>query len=392
MKKYIKLLVPTILAIILILPFNNVQAKTLGELKKAYETTLNKYNETKNNIKLTEEQISSAKSRIDSIYTEMAQAEKDIQNTTNEITKLNNQIAEKEKQMKELMKFFQVSSGESTYLEYIFSADSITDFIYRVSVTEQLSKYNNNLIDEMHKMIDKNNKNIESLHKKEDSLKSLQSELTEKVTELSKSKDALGEESLSYEEELKAQKSILDYYTKSGCKDNEDVSSCGSAQLPAGTKFWRPLSSGCITENYGYRICPFHGKEIHSGMDMACGNHKIYAVSDGKVKYTGYSRGGYGNYIVIHHNINGRKYSSLYGHLAAIYVKQGDIVNKDTVIGLMGSTGASTGTHLHLNIYNGWYLQAGESASLTDPRNYINFPTYNGGAYARFADRTTYYN
>ena len=79
MKKYIKLLVPTILTIILILPFNNVQAKTLGELKKAYETTLNKYNETKNNIKLTEEQISSAKSRIDSIYTEMAQAEKDIQ-------------------------------------------------------------------------------------------------------------------------------------------------------------------------------------------------------------------------------------------------------------------------------------------------------------------------
>ena len=97
---------------------------------------------------------------------------------------------------------------------------------------------------------------------------------------------------------------------------------------------------------------------------MACGDHKIYAVSDGKVKYTGYSRGGYGNYIV----------------------------NKDTVIGLMGSTGASTGTHLHLNIYNGWYLQAGESASLTDPRNYINFPTYNGGAYARFANRTTYYN
>ena len=83
MKKYIKLLVPTILTIILILPFNNVQAKTLGELKKAYENTLNKYNETKNNIKLTEEQISSAKSRIDSIYNEMAQAEKDIQNTTN---------------------------------------------------------------------------------------------------------------------------------------------------------------------------------------------------------------------------------------------------------------------------------------------------------------------
>ena len=66
MKKYIKLLVPTILTIILILPFNNVQAKRLGELKKAYETTMKKYNVTKNNNKLTEEQISSGKSRIDS--------------------------------------------------------------------------------------------------------------------------------------------------------------------------------------------------------------------------------------------------------------------------------------------------------------------------------------
>lgn len=392
MKNYLKFIVPTIITITLLFPFLNVEAKTFGDLKKTYEDTLSKYNETKNNIKLTEEQISSTKSRIESIYTEMEQAEKDIQSTTNEITKLNSQIAEKEQQMKELMKFFQVSSGESTYLEYIFEADSITDFIYRISVTEQLSKYNNELIDEMHRMIEKNNKNIEELHKKEDSLKKLQSELTEKVTELSKSKDALGEESLSYEEELKAQKSILEYYEKAGCKDNEDISSCGNAQLPAGTKFWRPLSSGCITENYGYRICPFHGKEIHSGMDMACGDHKIYSVSDGKVKYVGYSKGGYGNYIVIHHNINGRKYSSLYGHLAAIYVKQGDIVTKDSVIGLMGSTGASTGTHLHLNIYNGWYLQPGESASLTDPRNYINFPSYNGGSYSRFADRTTYYN
>ena len=118
MNKYLKYIVPTIITIILIIPFNNVQAKTLGELKKTDENTLNKYNETKNNIKLTEEQISNTKSRIDSIYTEMAQAEKDIQNTTNEITKLNNQIAEKEKQMKELMKFFQVSSGESTYLDF----------------------------------------------------------------------------------------------------------------------------------------------------------------------------------------------------------------------------------------------------------------------------------
>ena len=382
-----------IILIFFLIPIN-VNAKTLNEIKNEYNELEKKYNNTENNKKITESEINSAKNRIESIYDEMSLSEEEIQKITNEITKLNEQISEKENQTKELMKFFQVSSNESSYLEYIFSADSITDFIYRISVTEQLSKYNNNLIKEMHTMIDKNNKNIESLHKKEENLKNLQTELNEKLDVLSSERDKLYDESLSLQDELKAQKSIIDYYVKVGCKDNEDVSSCGSAKLPAGTKFYRPLSSGCITDNYGWRIHPIYGyKKFHSGMDMACGDHKIYAVSDGKVKITSYGyNGGYGNYIVIHHNINGKKYSSLYAHLSSINVKQGDMVTKDTVIGIMGSTGASTGTHLHLSIYSGLYLEPGEKYTLVNPRDYINFPSYNGGAYKYFSDRTSYYN
>ena len=159
-----------IILIFFLIPIN-VNAKTLNEIKNEYNELEKKYNNTENNKKITESEINSAKNRIESIYDEMSLSEEEIQKITNEITKLNEQISEKENQTKELMKFFQVSSNESSYLEYIFSADSITDFIYRISVTEQLSKYNNNLIKEMHTMIDKNNKNIESLHKKEENLK-----------------------------------------------------------------------------------------------------------------------------------------------------------------------------------------------------------------------------
>ena len=176
MKRYLRLIVPTIITIVMLFPFNIVQAKTLGQLKKEYDAILNKYNSTGNNINATESEIKNAKNRVESIYTEIDNAEKEIQATTSEIAKLNESINEKDRQTKELMKFFQVSQGESTYLEYIFSADSITDFIYRITVTEQLSKYNNKLIDEMNNMISQNNKNIENLHKKEQSLKSLQNE------------------------------------------------------------------------------------------------------------------------------------------------------------------------------------------------------------------------
>ena len=123
----------------------------------------------------------------------------------------------------ELIKFFQVSQGESTYLEYIFSADSITDFIYRVSVTEQLSKYNDKLIKDMNAMIKENNKNIDSLHEKEESLKSLQEELNDKVKILSSQKESLHEESASIQEEIESAKQILEAYTSLGCSDDEDI-------------------------------------------------------------------------------------------------------------------------------------------------------------------------
>lgn len=387
MKKYIINLFIILISFIIV-PIN-VNAKTLGELKEEYNKLEQQYSSKNNEIKYTESEISAAQSRIQSIYTELEVADKEIQSITKEISKLNESIFEKDAQTKELMKFFQLSQGESTYLEYIFSADSITDFIYRITVTEQLSKYNDKLINEMNEMIDQNNKNINALHAKEESLTSLQKELSEKLVILSSKKESLHSESLDIEEEIKAKKSVLDYYVKAGCKDNEDVSICTSS-LPPGTKFYRPVSSGCITSNYGYRICPIHGQELHSGIDMACGDRKIYSVSDGQVGVTGYSKS-MGNYIVIWHNINGKKYSSVYMHLASIYVKQGDIVNKDTNIGYMGTTGASTGVHLHLSIYIGYYLKLGESYSLTDPRNYINFPTYNGISYSYFYNRTTYY-
>ena len=385
MKKVLKILLITI-SLSLFIPFN-VQAKTLGELKKEYDELEAKYSSTNQSIEYTESEIDDAKAQIQSIYSEIDLAEKEIQEITGEITKLNESILEKDEQIKELIKFFQVSQGESTYLEYIFSANSITDLIYRVSVTEQLSEYNDKLIDEMNDMIVENNKNIDALHEKEENLKNLQEELSEKVVILSSQRESLHEESASLLEEIESAKQILDTYTKLGCKDDEDIYTCANSELPYGTKFWRPVTVAAVTDEYGWRICPFHGPEIHSGIDMSGYDYTIYAISDGKVKYTGYNSG-MGNYIVIDHNINGENYSSVYMHIdwGGIFVSEGQIVNKDTIIARMGTTGSSTGTHLHLSIYKGLY---GRGGYLVNPRDYINFPST---MYQYWYNRTSYYN
>ena len=385
--KKLKYIIP--LLIILLIPIN-ASAKTLGQLKQEYQALEAKYNENQDKIKHTDAEISQAKARVSAIYGEIEEANKEMAQITDEITKLNKEISVKEDQLKDLMRFFQVSEGESTYLEYIFKADSITDFIYRVTVTEQLSKYNDDLIKEMHAMIEENKKNIAKLQKKEEDLKKLQNELAEKLVVLDQQKKQLNDDDADIKQELKDNLAIINFYIKAGCSESQEISTCARAQLPPGTKFWRPTDSGFMQSKWNLDPLSGGGYRYHAGVDISNNtNTKIYAVSDGKVVkvVTSYTpMVGYGKYVVINHNINGQNYTSLYGHLNSTNVSVGQIVNKDTVIGYMGNTGHSYGSHLHLNICIG--IKACQSLSETvDPRNYINFPAH----YTWYTDRRSIY-
>lgn len=147
-------------------------------------------------------------------------------------------------------------------------------------------------------------------------------------------------------------------------------------------KFIRPIKSGCITSEYGYRIHPIYGyNKFHSGIDMSGNDKNIYPILDGKVAKTG-SNSSMGNYIIIHHTMNGKNYTSAYYHLEAKYSSAGDLVTQDTLIGKMGQTGAATGVHLHLTMYEGHLYN--ESSKMVNPRDYINFPS---SIYSYWQDR-----
>lgn len=114
--------------------------------------------------------------------------------------------------------------------------------------------------------------------------------------------------------------------------------------------FVYPVINSTLTSPYGYRTHPiFKTIKFHSGIDLASSKGtKIYASRDGVVTLAGWN-GGYGNCIKIEHEEN---YHTLYGHLdyGGLLVKVGDEVKKGELIGLMGSTGYSTGPHLHFEI------------------------------------------
>ncbi|MBP5577459.1 MAG: M23 family metallopeptidase [Treponema sp.] len=132
-----------------------------------------------------------------------------------------------------------------------------------------------------------------------------------------------------------------------------------------GDLFKLPLHSYFyISSRWGWRPDPFGSgrRSYHGGIDMACPKGTpIYSAKAGRVVSTGYSNV-YGNYVIVSH---GQGYKTLYGHMTRILTSNGAFVDTSTKIGLVGSTGASTGPHLHFTVY--------KNGKSINPTNVVNF-------------------
>ena len=128
------------------------------------------------------------------------------------------------------------------------------------------------------------------------------------------------------------------------------------------TNMITPLKQSVLTSEYGYRISPISGKwKFHSGIDLAASEGTdVFACKAGEVTYTGFNAT-YGNYIIITH-YNGMK--SIYAHLSRITAQRGQKINGGTLIGKVGTTGMSTGPHLHFELI--------KNGSSTDPEKLLN--------------------
>ena len=137
------------------------------------------------------------------------------------------------------------------------------------------------------------------------------------------------------------------------------------------TGFICPLKSYTrISSEYGWRKNPVTGvNKLHAGTDFAApAGTPIYAAASGYVQVAGWSSGGYGNYVIIYHGkmSDGNQYSTLYGHMRSVATSAGKYVKQGELIGYVGSTGNSTGNHLHLEVWKG-----GSKANAVNPRSYI---------------------
>ena len=195
---------------------------------------------------------------------------------------------------------------------------------------------------------------IAEINSQADVYESQLAELTAQAAELD---EQIAAAQKAYDDQVAAEEAAKDNASNSGGSGSSGSASSGSGRI---SMVW-PCSSTRITSNFGYRDSPTAGaSSYHQGIDIgASSGSPIYAAASGTVTEAGYSSSR-GNYVVISH---GSGVSTVYMHCSALYVSAGDSVSQGETIAAVGSTGISTGPHLHFGVI--------EDGVYVNPRNYV---------------------
>ena len=262
-------------------------------------------------------------------------------------------------------------SGDIQYLDVLLKSESITDFVSRYYVIEEIVEYDNQLI----KQVQEEKNNIETTKQKLENEQSeirivkAKSEQTSIVLNNMKTLKQSYIDDLS-EDEKKLQEQITAYKQEQAQIEAQILAATNNIdadiQYTGGEMLWPVAISGTvITSEYGVREHPIQGVvKQHTGIDIGGAplGTPVVAAADGVVTYAGWL-GGYGNCVMINH---GDGIVTLYGHGNEILTEVGNEVKQGDTIMAVGSTGNSTGPHLHFEVrVNGNY---------TNPLNYVKVP------------------
>lgn len=356
----------------------NIEDMTVDELRDYMDELSSRQDELQSKIDAQQGHIGDLEAQISTLEGQMSlvQQEIDAINQTieayqlvideceKEIAAAEKRLAERQDMLKQRMVNLYVY-GDVSLMDVIFGTDSFEDFLSVYDLTElimnqdevllrQIKEEKATIEENQHMAMDAQAEQESLKHDLEDEkadLSDLKQDYQDKLAEAGTTLDAL--EAL-WQDEVAASNAAEEML-------RERIS---DSTLSFGGSFIWPLSGAWtyVSSEYGWRTHPIYGDQrYHSGIDIpADGGSPIYAVTEGKVIYREWL-GGYGNCLMIDH---GDQVVSLYGHLSGYGgFAVGDYVMTGDVIGYVGTTGASTGNHLHFEVrLNG---------SSTSPWNYL---------------------
>ncbi len=315
-------------------------------------------------------ELSNIQDKIDEYKTLITDKETEIEETTVELEAATTKQEEQYEAMKARIKFM-YECGDTLYMELLFSADNFVDMMNKADYIEALSAYDRNQLDEYIRTTEMIALCKEELEVEKETLEEAKIAVEDEeaaVNELIAEKNT---QLTSVNADISTNAAKIKEYEALIAQENEEIKALekavaeekarlaaenANARVYDGGMFsWPCPSYTRISDEYGNRIHPILGtQQFHNGLDMAAPyGSAIYAAYDGDVVAASYSSS-MGNYIMIDH---GDGLYTIYMHASALYVSKGQSVYKGQSIAAVGSTGRSTGNHLHFSVrLNGNYV------------------------------------
>lgn len=387
-------------------------AASSSELKNKLNDLKNQAEDIAAKAAALDKEIAENQSQTQSIVEKKTAIDQKMELTRQEIENLNDQIAQYNLLIAEKQEELEAAQAEETamnetyqtrlrameengavsYWSILFGASDFTDLLDRVDMISEIAQADQAVIQKMSEIAasitaarEEMETDRQALEASKEELAALEQQMEQEraeadqlIAELMSKSDELLAASQTYDEmEDEMRQQILQVQTQyeNALADEEaakkiqqarnDAANGKTPQTSSSTSGFRyplPGGSSYVSCAYGYRYHPIYGYyKMHYGVDLAASaGTPIYATKSGTVTMAGYSSVN-GNYVSINH---GDGYSSLYAHMTNYTVSNGQYVKQGEVIGYVGSTGWSTGPHLHFEIYYG--------GSTVNPMDYVS--------------------
>ena len=367
MKRILKTLITLVLITIVMLNFSYIYAEDLNDLQEEQSAVQANQDMAMTQLQAVQEELSTNLNQIQELNNNIAQYETEITNYNNQIVELQNNITQMESEIAKAQENYDkqkkllddrlitvYESGSTEYLDVILSSKSITEFLSSYYLISILTDSNIDFLDDIErqkKLIEEEKKKIE---KQKNQINTAKEEMEKASIILQNTKVMKDSYTAQLTDQEKKIQSEIDAYQTQINQLEAEIQSITSNSLivnpnyVGGIMLWPLPGYTRLSSTFKMRVHPITGVyKLHSGIDIpAPKGTDVLAANDGVVVKAGRNTA-YGNMVIIDH---GGGVSTLYGHGSEITVTLGQTVKKGDVILKVGSTGYSTGNHLHFEV------------------------------------------
>ena len=371
-----KIILTCLLIVVVLVSFTTVViADDLIDLQNRKNELNNQITEANEQVENIQIELTDTLKQIDNLDQKIETYQGQVDELNGKLETLQNQIKIAEEKLTNLENNYKIQrktfqnrivaqyeAGDVQYLDVLLSSNTLSEFISNYYLIGEIAKYDRNLLDNIDRQKNEIEKIKTTLTERGKNLKTVKENKEKTATALENAKVIKN----SYAKQLtdsekETQSKIAEYQRE---LDNLEAQIVTITSIKVGEDYvggefaWPAPGYSTITSKYGMRVHPIlKTHRVHSGTDIAMPmGAYIIAANDGVVTKAGYSSTGYGNMVLIDH---GGGVSTLYGHGSEILVQTGQTVKRGDIIMKAGSTGWSTGPHLHFEVrINGQHVDS----------------------------------